>query len=157
MLNIALPSGNEIREWGIVDASSPSTAPARTQRPGPRRGDFVSGAHNRCRYCENKLLLMFSISLGLFMSYLSRFVNTCVCSVVFVGSGCRERDVYCIYKDFKKNKKQKQHVKISLLLLKKLMSSWMCQPFVKTYTFVGGKKKQKLLLHAVVVMAKINK
>lgn len=72
----------------------------------------------------------------LFMSYPCGFVNTCVCTLLSVGSGCRQRHVYRIYEDFKKSKPT---CKISLLLFKtkKLMSSRMCQPFCQNVDFLG--------------------
>lgn len=75
----------------------------------------------------------------LFMSYPCGFVNTCVCTLLSVGSGCRQRHVYRIYEDFKKSKPT---CKISLLLFKtkKLMSSRMCQPFCQNVDFLGGSR-----------------
>lgn len=100
--------------------------------------DFAPGAQNRCRYCENKLLLMFPTSLWLFMSYPSGFVNTCVCTLLFVGSGCRQRYIYCIYEDFKKSKPT---CKISLLLFKTKKAHVLLNvpTFCQNVHFLGGR------------------
>lgn len=69
----------------------------------------------------------------------------------FVGSGYREKDVYCIYEEKKNNVKKK-----GCLKKKKAHVFLECANnfFVKMYTFL---EKHKLLLHSLVVMAKQQK
>lgn len=76
------------------------------------------------------------------------FVNTCVCTLLFVGSGCRQRDVYCIYEDFKKTKPT---CKISLLLFKKKQKKSSCllecaNLLSKCTLFLGGEAETTVAL-----------